>query len=289
MANLSEFTKESYQDSIDSLSDRYEKMQPLLKSFEVSSLELRKKFGSENSPTNILEGKQNQTLVKLLPLVENELEGGCTLLWKISRHIMLLTPGIEDGNNFGVDVQATCLKQIQDKESFLAGYLGDLGTYFWSRGQVMEKMGGTQWKGDGGTITVEEEKAEDIDHAEEGDLDSTTNGNGDDSKKSKKRKSEPSSEPSSESSTSNKHTTKKTKVTTTKTISQRPNKVLPDYVSYLVSLDLKWHAYLKDALRQASDAYLTVLDNLNKNKAKIENPKGGSGGGEGSSNHMSMF
>ena len=80
-------------------------MQPLLKSFEVSSLDLRKKFSSENTPENILGGAQNPTLKRLLPLVENELEGGCTLLWKIGRHIMLLTPGIEDGNNFGVDVQ----------------------------------------------------------------------------------------------------------------------------------------------------------------------------------------
>ena len=152
---------------------------------------------------------------------------------------------------------------MQDKESFLAGYLGDLGTYFWSRGQVMEKMGGTTWKGDGGIVVVEEEKEEDIDQAEEGDLELSNGGDEKKSAASKKRKSS-----TDEPSTSNKRTTKKTKTTTTKKIVQKPTKVLPDYVSYLVSLDLKWHAYLKDALRQASDAYLTVLDNLQKNKVR---------------------
>ena len=55
-------------------------------------------------------------MVRLLPLVESELEGGCTLLWSIGRHVSLLTPSVEDGNNFGVDVQASCLKTVQDKE-----------------------------------------------------------------------------------------------------------------------------------------------------------------------------
>ena len=85
-----------------------------------------------------------------------------------------------------------------------------------------------------------------------------------------------------------KKTSKKTKITTTTTKTQKPTKVLPDYVTYLVSLDLKWHAYLKDALRQASDAYLAVLDTIGKNRSKVENPKGGGAGGDGA-NHMSMF
>lgn len=142
----------------------------------MSSLALRKKFAEEATPEAILSGAQNQTMTRLLPLVEAELEvslsfgakyeifvrgpgaharaergvwsegpamvelgrmndiiiiasaslipphlpvlaqGGCTMLWNIGRHISLLTPAVEDGNNFGVDVQASCLKTVQDKE-----------------------------------------------------------------------------------------------------------------------------------------------------------------------------
>ena len=81
--------------------------------------------------------------------------------------------------------------------------------------------------------------------------------------------------------------TKKNKTTTITTLRQDlapPTVVLPDYVSYLVALDVKWYLYLKDAVRQAQDSYLVVADVIEKNKEKVENPKGDS-----AANGMSMF
>ena len=83
-------------------------------------------------------------------------------------------------------------------------------------------------------------------------------------------------------------TTKKGDVKTVTTTSQKVDhtgaQVLPDYQSYLISLDIKWFLYLKDSIRQAQDAFLTVLDVIEKNKEKVENPRGNSEG-----TVMSMF
>jgi hypothetical protein len=67
------------------------------------------------------------------------------------------------------------------------------------------------------------------------------------------------------------------------TIISSPPLILPDYVQYLICLDVKWYCYLKDAVRQAIDGYMVVMDVIEKNREKVENPKGSGEGG------LSMF
>ena len=49
-----------------------------------------------------------------------------------------------------------------------------------------------------------------------------------------------------------------------------------DYKNYLAAADVKFWANLRDCLRQVQDSYLVVVDTVEKNRAKIENPKSGS-------------
>ena len=58
-------------------------------------------------------GAPNLAMVELLQLVQNELGYGATHMWYIERWISLTVPPHEDGNNFGVDVQASVLKTVQ--------------------------------------------------------------------------------------------------------------------------------------------------------------------------------
>jgi hypothetical protein len=183
--------------------------------------------------------------------------------------------------------------------------MGDYATYFWQRGNCMEKIGGAKWRGDSGKTVVTEEvsvslsgddkEVKDEEKAGGSACSSEDAPSSEDAKpaapaaKGKKRKAGEGAAPTTQSSsTTNKKTsstsTKKTE--TTKSSTATPVDVLPDYLSYLVSLDVKWYLYLKDSLRQAADSCLMVKDMVEKNREKIEHPKGGADGGP---NRRSMF
>jgi len=225
--------------------------------------------------------------------VEPLLESVQTSLWSITRHITLLSPLIEDGNNFGADVQQMVLKQVQERENLVSGYLGDLATYFYQRGTAMEKIGGSKWRGEGGVVEVMESKVEKGSTEGEDEKDEVKTGGeeedktigGDKTGKKRKAEEETASKDSRTTTKTTGSTTVNKTVKTTRTTKSTPS-VLPDYVHYLVSLDIKWYLYLKDALRQAGDSCLIVKDMVEKNREKIEHPKGK---GEEGGNGMSMF
>ena len=147
-------TRPGYQASVPALADRAAGLTTFLDThFSPTSLAaLRAELTASVTSETMLNGARNNTITKLIPLIEAELDAGCTLLWQISRHLALLVPVIEDGNNFGVDVLQSTLKTVQDRESVISQYLGDLTTYFWQRGSILEKVGGKQWRGEGGVV-----------------------------------------------------------------------------------------------------------------------------------------
>ncbi|GMI40867.1 hypothetical protein TrCOL_g4334 [Triparma columacea] len=256
---------------------------------------VRSRFATQLTSSVVLTGVPNSEVSLLLSKCEPLLESVQSKLWHITRHIHLLTPKVEDGNNFGADVQSLVLKFVQEKESLVSGYMGDYATYFWQRGNCMEKIGGPRWRGDGGRTVVEEEvkvgsegdDREVKDEEKTGDDDAKDEKGGSDAKGKKRKAAEPVVPTTSSSTTSKKTSSTSTKTTTTtKTSTSTPNHVLPDYLSYLVSLDVKWYLYLKDSLRQAADSCLMVKDMVEKNRDKIEHPKGPAEGGQ---NGMSMF
>ena len=252
----------------------------------------------------MLAGKANPIMTELIRKVENEIETATTLFWHIGRHLQFLIPPIEDGNNFGVDVQTSCIKTLQDRESLLGSYLSDFSSYYWQRAVLLEKIGGVRWRGEGGEVKEVKVVVEDGEHTQDQDkeedkeekrpaaaeADGATVVNG--GNKRKKPAAGPSGdEPATKTSEltttkEKKRLKKSTTTTTTKSVTQEPSRVIPDFVEYCVALDMKWFVYVKDAVRQTIDSYHIVQDVMAKNRDKVENPKGGGADG---ANSMTMF
>ena len=53
-------------------------------------------------------------------------------------------------------------------------------------------------------------------------------------------------------------------------------RIFDDYRRYLISYDTKWNWTLRDILRQIQDSYLIIFDTIEKNRPKLEKPKGSS-------------
>lgn len=54
--------------------------------------------------------------------------------------VTLLIPKIEDGNNFGVSIQAETLNEIQHVESEATAYLEQVSLYYTARGRLISKV-----------------------------------------------------------------------------------------------------------------------------------------------------
>ncbi|XP_003741715.1 proteasome activator complex subunit 3 [Galendromus occidentalis] len=84
--------------------------------------------------------KLNQTLTKLFeitkPLIVQQIND-CNLL---KMWIELSIPKVEDGNNFGVDIQEECLKEVSSAESEAALYLDQPARYYMSRAKMIVKL-----------------------------------------------------------------------------------------------------------------------------------------------------
>ena len=119
---MSSFTASGYNAAMPQLTVRAKNLTGfLVEHFPPEALaETRKKFADMHTIEAMLSGADNPVMRDLIPLVEAELESGCTLLWTISRHLAMLVPAIEDGNNFGVDVLQSSLKVVQDRESVMS-------------------------------------------------------------------------------------------------------------------------------------------------------------------------
>lgn len=82
----------------------------------------------------------NKTVMKLLEIVKprvlQQLDD-CNLL---KMWIEFLIPKVEDGNNFGVDIQEECLKEVSSIESEAATYVDQGTRYFMTRGKIVAKV-----------------------------------------------------------------------------------------------------------------------------------------------------
>lgn len=54
--------------------------------------------------------------------------------------ITVLIPKIEDGNNFGVSIQASILGEIQSVETAGASFLEQISKYYMARGKLISKV-----------------------------------------------------------------------------------------------------------------------------------------------------
>lgn len=230
--------------------------------------EITERFKALVTEETVVAGAPNLAMVELLQLVQNELGYGATHMWHIERWISLTVPPHEDGNNFGVDVQASVLKTVQDRSAMLAGYVSDLPSYYWQRATVFEKVGKTVVNKTSSTTKKHTKTSTSAaapgDAAPPAALPAPPSAPGDaaaaagDGEKEEEEK-----EILADVS--------ETKVVT--------SKLVPDYCHYLVATDVKWWFTLRDALRQVQDSYLTVCDAMEKNMEKVARPKGSGGGG----------
>lgn len=82
----------------------------------------------------------NKTVMRLFEIVKphvlQQLED-CNLL---KMWIEFLIPKVEDGNNFGVDIQEECLKEVSSIESEAATYVDQGTRYFMARGKIVAKI-----------------------------------------------------------------------------------------------------------------------------------------------------
>lgn len=182
----------------------------------------------------------NKSLIEAIQSFSDVISQCMDDIQTLERFISLHVPQMEDGNNFGVTVQLTISKFLDETRENLGKQLETIPSYYSSRAEAIEKL-------DLPKSTVSETKT--ITNSQ------TTGGkDGDDNK-------------SSETNTKE----EKTSIT--------EKNVNTDYRrKHLLSLDVQFYGSLRCGLIDCYDSYLTILDNMEKNKEKLLEPKGRNGG-----------
>jgi len=183
----------------------------------------------------------NEGLVKALTTTLDSLDLVIGQLMTMERFVMLTIPKMEDGNNFGVTVQLAALKHMKDERELLSKALEELSKYYSCRADAIEKC-----------------KLP------------TTN-----STKTSVQ---------CNSSGESKGGEKEGKTTSTETKVEEKTTQVANEVAELafrkqaiVAVDVLFYSKAKTAMETALTAYTTTIDFLDKNKEKIEKPKGSAG------------
>jgi hypothetical protein len=158
--------------------------------------------------------------------------------------LRLHIPKMEDGNNFGVSVQLTLLKEITDLQGIVATKIDELLGYAGARAEALEKL---KLPSTGVSVT----KSSSV---------TTTDG----------KKEEKDSESTEEK----------------KTTSEETGPVVDSRKAALVAVDTQYYSKTQRAFQATMTAFMALLDFLDKNKEKLERPKGSGGSHSG---YASMY
>lgn len=159
---------------------------------------------------------------------------------------------VKDGNNFGVGVQIMLLKLLKDERDKMEKALGDTSKYYSSRADAIDKF--SHLPKTSVTATKSTSKS------------TVTGGKDGDENK--------------EASTSS---------TEEKTSASDGGKINAHRVKALAALDAQIYMDLVSALQSMMDGYVVILDNLEKNWEKLENPRGKEYGGYGSGGRSMVY
>ena len=85
-------------------------------------------------------GKCNPLVKNLLATVGGQLCADIDALKAVARWVSMAVPVVEDGNNFGCDVQAHVLKIVQDTAKKLEANVESLAAYSKDRGEAISKV-----------------------------------------------------------------------------------------------------------------------------------------------------
>jgi hypothetical protein len=202
-------------------------------------------YSSNNNLTD-----KNATLSTTLSITVDAVDTVLTQLGCMEQYITLTLPKMEDGNNFGVTVQLTALKHVNDTQDKLVKQLEDLLKYSASRADVLEKC----------KSLVPNESKTIVTTASESQGTSTGP-----NKETKVQETVPSSD--------NKTSTATT--TTVSTVVASPE--LAFRTQAVTDLDILYYSKAKATMQTCMTGYLAALDFLQKNSDKLAAPKGTSG------------
>ena len=187
----------------------------------------------------------NETLTAAIKEFRNSVAISIDHILTIERFISLHVPQMEDGNNFGVTVQLTISKFLTETREELTKKLEAIPTYYASRAEAVSKLSIPKTTA---SKTITSTSSE------------STGGKDGDEKKSST-----------------------TQVEEKKTIDPDTSGV-DHRLKHVVALDVQFYNSLRIGLVDCMNSYLTVLDNMEKNKNKLTAPKGFNGG-----NSMGMY
>jgi hypothetical protein len=210
--------------------------------FQATLMEIQKQYETQpNIPG------ENASLASLHAKVRTVLETATESINKIMLFISLRMPKMEDGNNFGVTVQLHVLKELKDTLEKLESKLDDLPNYFSKRADAVDKLG------------MPSTSTTDTKTNSSSDSNTTKTGGEKEGEEAEQKKSD--------------SATQETKTTsTTQSAAQLWRQ------QHVVSIDVAHYASLKRSLTFAIHSFLVLLDNVEKNKAKLEKPRGSDGG-----------
>mmetsp|Transcript_16799 Transcript_16799/g.35094 ORF Transcript_16799/g.35094 Transcript_16799/m.35094 type:complete len:260 (+) Transcript_16799:158-937(+) len=175
---------------------------------------------------------------------------GCEHVRIFERFIGLHCPKMEDGNNFGVTVQMTIGKHLKEQRESWEKSLTETSKYYSSRAEAIDKFSHIPKTSKSETKSTSKSS-------------STGGKDGDESKESSSVSTE---EKTSNGGTLNIHR-----------------------IKALAALDAQMYVDLVAALKGMMDGYVIVLDNMEKNLDKLENPRGRGYGGYGSGGSSMVY
>merc|ERR1711957_1152183 len=177
----------------------------------------------------------------LVPAIESYLDlisDTVDQIQSMGRYIALHIPQMEDGNNFGVTVQMMVSKHINESREKLMKMLSAIPAYYAARADAVEKLGlqKNTTSSSKTTTNVESKGGKD----------------GDENK-------------TSTSTVSGEKTAGSAGI----------DEKMMCRLMHLVSLDVQCYFEVRTGLIECRDLYLIIIDNVEKNKSKLNTPKGG--------------
>lgn len=188
---------------------------------------------------DVRNAKPNALLRRIVCFLRHELDLACVRFTRLESWLKFRTPRIEDGNNFGVDVQKQFLSTVQDYRNYCWKELCALKNIAWNRAVVSESM----------EQVITEETSELVERGP------------------------PSAETARDGDISATRSTKTLKQNRHKV----PH--VQHYLTYVVDLDVESYFKLRHTARNLCNYFADIYDMFEKNREKITFPRGKEDGG----------
>jgi len=196
--------------------------------------------------------KANEVVDAAYKVTRDALCTGTQNAMVLERFVGLHIPQMEDGNNFGVTVQMMFSKLLKEQRESMEKSLSETSKYYSSRADAIDKFSHLPKTSSTETKTTSKSSA-------------SGGKDGDENKES------------TSTSTEEKKST------------SDGGKINAHRAKALAALDAQMYIDLVSALQAFVDGYVVILDNLEKNWDKLENPRGKGYGGYGSGGSSMVY